>query len=384
MPRQSEHNTQHSNKDQRVIVDLAQPIKLPSDLTLDYSTQFIIRGNSIEGTIIVGPETTVDVMSPEKADFVIQATPDVEQGENTYNYIMQAGKVVTGAQVKSLTIKLTKDPSLGKQYRANIYYGDLIQATIENKLIKTNQYNYIFQTYYDGTKMSLTCIAVNQLCIFAWGATSDEEGVINIGSIAEISSIGCTKETIRVYIGAQQYFYIADLPPQPYNYEFIPTDTFQFYYHPEQMSKLKSLYVYKPQSDIPSTYTISLNDQSDLYNSKVFEFTSAYFDNFDVEEAKKTGVVIPEPGLKGNAEAIEIFQNPSKYVVRHEKDFPNNPILEFEGKYSGYTNVFVYTKGESKEPYQPYVMYQKVSGLDGDHFYHLKPEDGTASNVQCF
>ena len=70
----------------RVIINVVEDIVLTEELTIDFASSVIIKGNKIEGKITIGSDTDLDIENPSATDFTIKVNPSFKCGffKNTW------------------------------------------------------------------------------------------------------------------------------------------------------------------------------------------------------------------------------------------------------------------------------------------------------------
>ncbi|KAK8871606.1 hypothetical protein M9Y10_007341 [Tritrichomonas musculus] len=64
----------------RVIINVVEDIVLTEELTIDFASSVIIKGNKIEGKITIGSDTDLDIENPSATDFTIKVNPSFKCG----------------------------------------------------------------------------------------------------------------------------------------------------------------------------------------------------------------------------------------------------------------------------------------------------------------
>ncbi|KAK8843203.1 hypothetical protein M9Y10_025051 [Tritrichomonas musculus] len=144
-----EYNNFNPNKTvAKATINVVEEITLTSDLELSFP-RFFIQGSAIDGKIIVGTRTSLEITNPSKTDISVLCNP-------TGNLV--CGSLATTIQPKSLKLTLTALPNFkGRSNKVLVFSGAYIDFDYQKEVITTDTI-YYFSIYFSGTSGCLMAI----------------------------------------------------------------------------------------------------------------------------------------------------------------------------------------------------------------------------------
>ena len=315
----------------RTIIYVAEDITLSADLNFDFSSSFIVKGERINGKIIVGAGNQLDIHDASLTDIVLKNNPDT----------LKSGVLMTPGKTKSVTIEFTSTPTRTTRFRILTYVGSY--TDIEHpKIITGNNYNYFFTLAYNDDKTYLVCTPVSYIEYACHGGERNYGIDSSIKCFAfsesnQLRSISTKKKMIRVYSDASDLEVAAtNLPDNYVDYEFLISPgkiNVQYSRALDHRAKTITIKNYKGGTISP-TFTLSELGLSSYEESlSIYPFTNLYLINLDSSYTSKVSL----PYLLGDEAAKEKLK--LKELTTYDESI--NPFADENGYYiySGSSSV---------------------------------------------
>ena len=326
-----QYSNYKSSGNARTIIHVVEDIKLTSEMNFDFSKSIIVKGNKIEGKIIIGIGNDVDIHDSSALDVVIQV--------DSTN--LKCGILRTPGKTKSITMKFQNNPTSKQRIRSLFYVGSYTDITFPKK-ITFGDYNYYFSIIYNDLETYLisTPISFVQYACYGYKSLYDIDSSIVCYEFSESSGLRdlkTSKKMLRIYADGTDFVISANnLPDNQMDVELlIGISVFTIEYSSALERKAKTLKIksLKGQNINPKiSYKILNYYQIPFINSissydetfKIYPFKNLYLSNLNAK-INLEGYSIPY--LLGDEDAKKIVQKSdteNEIYEESQNNFVNN------------------------------------------------------------
>ncbi|KAK8842504.1 hypothetical protein M9Y10_026095 [Tritrichomonas musculus] len=363
----------------RAIIHVVEDVKLTAELTIDFAPSVIIKGNKIEGKIIVGADTDLDIQDPTATDFSVNVNPS-----------FKCGVLRTPGKCKSVKVQMSENPTIKTRGRSLIYFGSYVNIETPKKL-RSGDYDYIFGIAYNGQEAYFVCTPVLYVQYACEGGNlpiyklDNSLNCYQISASYPLSKLKTNKKYFKVYARSTDFKISSNTVADSSfsDYEIYVENSVNLEYSANLEFKAKSIKIssysntkIKPTFTYPyiDPYTNGLSEIQSIL--KIYPFSNLYISNID-SKTVLNGYSVPD--ILGDEAAKALLQRKETLVYDEStSDFADeNGCYNYEWK-SDITPLFI-TNGKHD---QYTFTYTGTSG--NNNILRLKPTEGTASKATTF
>lgn len=352
----------------RTIIHVAEDITVSNDLRFDYSQYIIVKGNKINGKIIIGTNNDVDIHDPSSTDFVIEVDPS--------NF--QCGILRTSTKAKSIKVSFTRQPTTRKRVRSLFYIGSYTNINVTQQ-IAAGDYIYYFGLSYKESETYLVCtpiINVEYLCQGDQYFYDDYiDSSINcrpFNELSELRQIKSNKKIIKVYSDGIFEISVRSFPKTYADYYFYSGNSLTLEYSPvlEERTRLINISNFRGRELNPKFLFSQLPHGTPyLYNEvlkNVFPFKNLYLSNLG-SSVKRNGYMVPN--LLGDEQAKSLLAMEESEIY----DESSKPFANSNGAYNYPSKSY-----NGGVPYNPLFITNGVH----DEYTFTKSDDDALVNLR--